>query len=71
MFSSKKRIRVDRDLYQQLIEKGRAAGYSSTEEFIIHVLQTAVAGQQESSDREQVDRQLRGLGYLDPQSRNT
>ncbi len=70
MFSSKKSIRLDKDLYLRLKEKSREAGYSSTDEFIVHVLEMAVAGHDDNSDREQVDRQLRGLGYLDSPSRN-
>ena len=65
MFSSKKKIRLDKDLYQRLREKASGAGYSSTDEFILHILEKASAGQDEQLDREQVDRQLRGLGYLE------
>ena len=65
MFSSKKSIRLDKDLYQRLQEKASGAGYSSTDEFILHVLEKASAQQDEQLDREQVERQLRGLGYLE------
>jgi hypothetical protein len=65
MFASKKNIRIEKDLYQRLQEKSAEAGYSSTEEFIVHLLEVAVAGSDETPDREQVDRQLRGLGYLE------
>ncbi len=62
---SKKSIRLDKDLYERLREKASGAGYSSTDEFIVHVLEKASAQQDEQLDREQVDRQLRGLGYLE------
>lgn len=65
MFSSKKNFRIDKELYAKLQEKSGEAGYSSVDEYIIHVLETAVAGSDEDLDREQVDRQLRGLGYLE------
>lgn len=65
MFSSKKSIRLDKELYQRLQEKAGEAGYSSTDEFIVHILELASAGEDEQLDREQVDRQLRGLGYLE------
>ena len=65
MFSSGKKIRIDKDLYQRLHEKAEAAGYASTEEFILHVLEGAVSGENKDLDREQVDRQLRGLGYIE------
>lgn len=65
MFSSNKRIRIDKELYAKLEGKAGEAGYSSTEEFIAHILQKAVSGDDDELDREQVDRQLRGLGYLE------
>ena len=65
MFSSKKSIRLDKDLYQRLQEKASGMGYSSTDEFIVHILEKASAEQDEQLDREEVDRQLRGLGYLE------
>ena len=65
MFSSKKGIRLDKDLYERLEKKAAEAGYSTTDEFIQHVLETAVSGQDDSPDRDEVDRQLRGLGYLE------
>ena len=65
MFSSNKSIRLDKELYQRLQEKASGAGYSSTNEFIVHILEMASEEQNEQLDREQVDRQLRGLGYLE------
>ena len=65
MFSSDKKIRIDKDLYQRLQEKAEAAGYASTDEFILHVLEGAVSDEKMELDREQVDRQLRGLGYIE------
>ena len=65
MFSAKKNIRLDKDLYQRLQEKASVMGYSSTDEFIVHILEKASAEQDEQLDREEVDRQLRGLGYLE------
>ena len=65
MFSSKKSIRLDKELYKKLQEKSGEAGYSSVDEFIVHVLESAVAGGDDDLDRDQVDRQLRGLGYLE------
>jgi hypothetical protein len=69
MFSSTKKIRVDKNLYLRLQAKAQEAGYSSTDEYITHVLESAATGSDEPSDREQIDRQLRGLGYLDSPTR--
>ncbi len=65
MFSSKKTIRIDKELYLRLQEKSGEAGYSTTDEFIVHVLESAAAERDDRLDRDQVDRQLRGLGYLE------
>ena len=64
MFSQRK-IKVAKDLYDRLSSAAEAAGYASTEEFVQHVLERAVSDQQELSDQEQAERQLRGLGYLE------
>lgn len=65
MFSSKKSIRLDKELYQRLQEKASEEGYATTEEFIQHVLEKASAQRDEQLDRDEVDKQLRGLGYLE------
>ncbi len=64
MFGTRK-IKLEKQLFDQLTTAAEKAGYSSTDEFILHVLQREVADQQEVSDQEQAERQLRGLGYLE------
>ena len=65
MFSGKRKIKIDRDLYRQLAQAAERAGYSSTDEMIRHVLEREVAGSQGPEDREQAEKQLRGLGYIE------
>ena len=65
MFSSKKSVKIDKQLYQRLQEKAAQAGDSSAEELILHTLEAAVADQDDQLDREQAERQLRGLGYIE------
>ncbi len=65
MFSGKRKIKIDKDLYDRLALAAEQGGYSSTEEMIHHVLEREVAGSQEQQDREQAEQQLRGLGYLE------
>ena len=65
MFGSGKRIRLDPALYERLAAAAVKAGYASTEEFILHVLERAVAGLEEERDEEEVKKQLRGLGYIE------
>ena len=65
MFSSKKSVRLDKELFHRLQERADKEGYSSVDEYIVHILEKASAQRDEQLDREQVDRQLRGLGYLE------
>ena len=65
MFTGKKTIKIDKQLYQRLAEAAERAGYSSLDELIAHVLEREVAGLEVQSDAEQVEQQLRGLGYIE------
>ena len=65
MFSSKGKLKIDRSLYDRLAEAAERAGYATTEEFILHVLEREVADTERASDEEEVNKQLRGLGYIE------
>ena len=65
MFSAKRKIKIDKGLYEQLVEAAEQSGYSSTEELIHHVLEREVADLQEQQDSQQAEQQLRGLGYIE------
>ena len=65
MFSGKRKIKIDKGLYEQLAEAAEGGGYSSTEELIRHVLEREVTGLQEEQDSQQAEQQLRGLGYIE------
>jgi metal-responsive CopG/Arc/MetJ family transcriptional regulator len=65
MFGSRKTIKIDKALYAQLEEAAQRRGYSSTEELILHLCEREVATPQESGDQQQVEKQLRGLGYIE------
>lgn len=59
-----KKIKIESDLFDRLRTCAEAAGYSSTEEFILHVLEKTVEEIDKSDDEEKVKEKLRGLGYL-------
>lgn len=59
-----KKIRIDDELYVKLAQCASAAGYPDADEFIVHLLEKAVAGVGAGEDAEQVKAKLRGLGYL-------
>jgi metal-responsive CopG/Arc/MetJ family transcriptional regulator len=60
-----KKIKIDNDLYAKLEAVGQEVGYSSTDEFIVHVLQLAVERIDDDADEKAVEQQLRGLGYIE------
>ena len=64
MFSNVK-IKIDKSVYERLTRVAEIAGYASTDEFIAHVLQREVASLEESKTDEEVEKQLRGLGYIE------
>lgn len=61
----KKTIKIDVALHDRLQEVATQAGYSSTEEFVKHVLERETAALEELRDDELVKEQLRGLGYIE------
>ena len=63
MFSAK--IKLENSLYDRVARAGERAGYSSTDEFVTHVLEKAVSDLQDESSDEEVQKQLRGLGYIE------
>ena len=65
MFSSDAKIKLAKPLYDRLAEIASAGGYSSTEEFIVHILEKEVAKFAEATDDAEVQKQLRGLGYIE------
>jgi 4-hydroxy-3-methylbut-2-enyl diphosphate reductase IspH len=63
------RIKLDDDLLEKVKKCAVMAGYSSPEEFVIHVLEKEVAAilgsGAESEDEEEVRKRLKGLGYIE------
>lgn len=58
------RIKVSRELYDDLVKKAAELGYASVEEFITHVLEKAAGSSAGSASEEEVKKRLKGLGYL-------
>jgi len=59
------RIKLDKDLYERVVRAGERAGYASTQEFVQHVLERAIASDDEAREDDEVEKQLRGLGYIE------
>jgi hypothetical protein len=64
MFGPK--IKIDRELYGRLKEIAGERGYSSVEEFVIHILEREASKGSggEKQDEEEIRKKLEGLGYL-------
>lgn len=60
-----KTIKFDPVLWQRVREYAEKAGYSSPEEFIEHLIEKELARLEEAAGREEVERRLKGLGYLE------
>lgn len=63
MFTPK--IKIDKALYERVAEMAKQAGYATTDEFIVHVLEREVATLEGADTDEQVEERLRGLGYIE------
>lgn len=60
-----KSIKLSADLWERIRKCAEKAGYSSAEEFVQHTLEKEVARGEEAETAEEVERRLRGLGYLE------
>ncbi|MDE3195799.1 MAG: hypothetical protein KGN84_05625 [Acidobacteriota bacterium] len=59
------KIKLDDTLAGRARKTAEKAGYSSLEEFIEHIVEKELARLEEAESREEVVKQLRGLGYLE------
>ncbi len=65
MFSSQVKVKVRRELYDRLTVIAQAGGYADTNEFILHILEREVDKIGDAADDAEVEKQLRGLGYIE------
>jgi len=67
MFGSYK-IKIEGELLEKVKQCSDAAGYESIDEFVIHMLEKEtkkVLGQDENTSKEEIQKRLRGLGYIE------
>ena len=62
MFGPK--IRIEKDLFERLKACAEAAGYSSVEELVTHVLERELAALEGADSEEEIRKRLQGLGYI-------
>jgi metal-responsive CopG/Arc/MetJ family transcriptional regulator len=61
----KNTIKLNKDLMTRVRRCSEAAGYSSPEEFVEHVLERELAKIEDAASDEEIVKKLKGLGYLD------
>ncbi len=59
------KIKIDKSLYERVEKTAERAGYSSADEFVKHLLEKAVSDVAGAATDEEVEKQLRGLGYIE------
>ena len=65
MFGSSSSIKLDKSLLERVKRCADAAGYSSPEEFVVHVIEKELAQIEEGASDEEIMSKLQGLGYID------
>jgi hypothetical protein len=63
MFKGSK-IKLDKDLMERLQKASDLAGYSSVDEFVVHVLERELSKIDEGGSEEEIKKRLEGLGYI-------
>jgi metal-responsive CopG/Arc/MetJ family transcriptional regulator len=58
-------IKVNKNLWERIQRCARAAGYSSPQEFVEHVLEKELARLEDAESDEEIVKKLKGLGYLE------
>jgi predicted DNA-binding protein len=60
-----KPIKLNSELYDRVKRCSDAAGYSSPQEFVEHVLEKELAKLEDAQSDEEIVSKLKGLGYLE------
>jgi metal-responsive CopG/Arc/MetJ family transcriptional regulator len=62
---SKPTIELDKELWAKVQRHSEAAGYSSPQEFVQHLIEQELAKADQPVSEEEAGRKLQGIGYLD------
>jgi metal-responsive CopG/Arc/MetJ family transcriptional regulator len=60
-----KSLKLNSDLWQRVEQHAQKAGYSSPEEFVEHLLEKELAKDEDEASQQEIERRLKGLGYLE------
>ena len=58
------RVKLSKDLYEKVKQIAALSGYSSVDEFVVHVLEKEIAKVSQDDDEEKIKERLKGLGYI-------
>lgn len=58
-------VKLNKELWEKVKKIADAGGYSSAEEFVLHVLEREAAKLEDAQSDEEIVRKLKGLGYID------
>ena len=59
------KIKIDSNLYDRLKKVTEIAGYSSVEEFVVHMIEKELEQIEAPDDDKAIEERLRGLGYIE------
>ncbi len=59
------KIKIDAGLYERVKKIAEKAGYSSPDEFVIHVIEKELTVLESAESDADVTERLRGLGYIE------
>jgi len=62
---NKRKISIEKSLYERAAKFAAQAGYSSVADFVVHMLERELRHLEEGKDEEEVRKRLEGLGYID------
>jgi hypothetical protein len=59
------KIKLEPALYERVKKVSQVAGYTSPEEFIVHIIEKELAKLETAQTDEEITERLRGLGYIE------
>lgn len=65
MLGSSNTIKLEKDLFERVKRCADAAGYSSPQEFVQHILEKELSSIEEGESDEEILKKLQGLGYIE------
>jgi hypothetical protein len=65
MLGSSTTIKLEKDLFERVKRCADAAGYSSPQEFVQHVLEKELSSIEKGESDEEILKKLQGLGYIE------